>query len=61
MSQSILLKSENENDITVEFAPDEIYLTAEWAGDICGEGQLDLNRDQAVTLAHAILAHFTPV
>ncbi|WNL63389.1 hypothetical protein [Citrobacter phage Tr1] len=61
MSQSILLASEEENAITVEFSPEKIYLTAEWAGDIYGEGYLDLNRDQAVTLAHAILAHFTPV
>lgn len=57
--KTVLFDDKDEgNEIEASFSlSDEILdLTAEWAGDVYGEGQLSLNKEQAVYLARAILS-----
>lgn len=55
--QSILLPDGEGNNIEAELFPGYLELTAEWAGDIYGEGGLTLSTPQARILLAFLKEH----
>lgn len=57
MYQKDILPDENGNSMDVELYSDRLDFTAEWAGDIYGEGQLTLSTNQARLLLNFLKEH----